>query len=93
MILGHLLRTASKPDRPKIVKVLSKNRNCKTQKEVDWIIDRMIHYDSIGYAENMAKKYRDKAKQIFDNKLEFLKREPARSNLKELMNFILERKY
>lgn len=93
LILGHLLRTASKLDRQKVIKILSKNRDHKTQNEVDWIIDKMIHYGNISYAQNIAGKYRDAAREIFDTKLDFLSKEPARSELKKLINFILERKY
>lgn len=93
LILGHLLRTASKPDRQKVVKILSKDRDQKSQKEVDWIISKMNEYKSIKYTRNIAKTYRDKARDIFDKKLRFLSKEPARSNLRELIDFILERKY
>jgi geranylgeranyl diphosphate synthase type II len=93
LMLGHLLRNASKPDRNRIVKILSKNRDQKTQKEVDWIIDRMMYYGSTDHAQNIAKKYRDRARKIFDTKLSFLKHEPARTELKDLIDFILERKY
>lgn len=93
LILGHLLRTASKPDRQKVVKILSKNRDQKNQNEVDWIINRMIYYGSINYAQEIARKYRGVAREIFDTKLDFLSKEPARSELKELIDFILERKY
>ncbi len=93
LILGHLLRTTSKNDRKKIIEILSRTREQKTQKEVDWVIDRMMHYGSIKYAQKIAEKYRDMASEIFDNKLDFLKSEPARSQLKELTDFILERKY
>lgn len=93
MILGHLLRTAPKPDRQRVVKILSKNRDQKTQKEVDWVINRMTHYGSVNYARNIARKYRDASRKIFDTKLNFLSKEPARSELKKLIDFILERKY
>lgn len=93
LILGHLLRTASKPDRKRVVKILSKNRDRKTKNEVDWIINRMVHYGGVNHAQEIARKYRDTAREIFDTKLDFLSKEPARSELKELTNFILERKY
>ncbi len=51
LILGHLLRTVNKNDKKKLVEVLSKTREQKTQKEVDWVIGRMMHYSSIKYAQ------------------------------------------
>jgi geranylgeranyl diphosphate synthase type II len=93
LILSHLLRSANPTDRKKIIKILKKTSEQKTQKEVDWVIGKMLQYGSINYAQTVAKKYRDKAREIFDTKLKFLSREPARSELKELIDFILERKY
>lgn len=47
----------------------------------------------IKYSKNLAEEMKQKAKNIFDKELKFLSHEPARSKLKELINFILERKY
>jgi geranylgeranyl pyrophosphate synthase len=46
----------------------------------------------IDYARKLALEAKTKALEIFDKKLVFLKKEPARSKLKELIDFILERK-
>jgi geranylgeranyl diphosphate synthase type II len=45
------------------------------------------------YTKKLAEEMKQKARQIFDKELTFLKNEPARSELKELIDFILERKY
>ncbi|KKS16163.1 MAG: Polyprenyl synthetase [Candidatus Woesebacteria bacterium GW2011_GWA1_41_7] len=45
------------------------------------------------YTINLAKKMKDLARNIFDKELGFLSHEPARTELKELINFILEREY
>jgi geranylgeranyl pyrophosphate synthase len=47
----------------------------------------------VPYTVNFAKKMKDEARSIFDNELGFLSHEPARTELQELINFILERKY
>jgi len=47
----------------------------------------------VAYTKKLAEKMKQKAREIFDNELGFLKNEPARSKLKELIDFILERKY
>ncbi len=46
-----------------------------------------------GYAKKIALEEKIKAQKIFDKELGFLKKDPARSQLKELIDFILERKY
>jgi geranylgeranyl pyrophosphate synthase len=45
------------------------------------------------YARREAEKEKELAREIFDKDLGFLSRQPARSQLEELTNFILERKY
>lgn len=47
----------------------------------------------VDYTRKLALETKTKAKDIFDTKLGFLKNEPARSELIELIDFILERKY
>ncbi len=47
----------------------------------------------IKFTKKLAQKMKDRAKEIFDNKLGFLSHEPARSELIGLIDFILERKY
>jgi geranylgeranyl pyrophosphate synthase len=47
----------------------------------------------IDYTKNLAKEMKQKARKIFDTKLKFLSKEPARKELIELIDFILERKY
>lgn len=46
----------------------------------------------IRYTRKLAEGEKQKAVEIFESKLGFLAREPARSELKELIDFILERK-
>lgn len=47
----------------------------------------------IEYTKKLAEKEKNKAKTIFDKDLKFLSREPARTKLIELIDFILERDY
>lgn len=47
----------------------------------------------VKYTKDLAGEMKRKAKKIFDTKLDFLKNEPARGELIELIDFILERKY
>lgn len=47
----------------------------------------------VKYIRKIAKMEKEQAGEIFDKELKFLSREPARTRLKELIDFILERKY
>lgn len=93
LVLGHLLRNASSADKKRLAKILRKTRDQKTQKEVVWIITKMKDYGSFDYARSVAKSLRNLSLRIFEKDLKFLSREPARTELKMLINFVLEREY
>ena len=91
VILGHLLRHLNPINKKKLKTILAKNRDAKTKSEVDWVIAQMHESGSIDYAKAMAKDLKDQAMDLFETKLTFLSHEPARSELKTLITFILER--
>jgi len=91
LILGHLLDQIKSSNKNKLVSILNKPREKKTKTEVKWVMKKMDELGSISYAKNKAKEYKQLALSCFDKDLGFLKQEPARSNLKGLVNFVLER--
>lgn len=93
IILAHLLRKASFVDKKRLKEILAKIRDKKTEEEVMWVIDRMNYYGSIKYAQNIARKLADLSNKIFEKKLKFLSHEPARSQLKAGIDFILQRDF
>lgn len=93
VLLGHLLRVSDKKNKKKILRILNKDINNKTPSEVKFIIEKMTEYGSIDYAKKLAEKYKQIALKIFDVELKFLKIEPYRSQLRGLINFIIEREY
>lgn len=93
LILGHLTRNASVKDKTKLDNILNKDRDKKTKEEVAWVVRKMHEYGSIDYSWKVAQRLKQKSKSIFEKDLKFLSRNPARSDLKELIDFVLERKY
>lgn len=93
LILGHLTRKVSNKDKAKIDKIFKKGRDEKKNEEVAWVLTKMQEYGSIDYSRGIAKKLMEKSKAIFKKELKFLSHEPARKELAELIDFILERKY
>lgn len=91
LILSHLLRNASNTDKKKIQKILIKTRVEKSNREVDWIINKMNDYESIDYVRRLATNYKKKALNIFDDELDFLNKQTAKDDLRILVDFILER--
>jgi geranylgeranyl diphosphate synthase type II len=93
LILGHLLRSASPSDKKQITAVLAKSRDAKTPADVALIMELINSYGSLEYAKSLALKYKNQALEILNSRLDFIKSEPARSHLKTLTDFILERDY
>lgn len=91
LILGHLLRNTSARDKKKLLTILGKPREVKTQKEVDWVMDIMQFYKSLDYAKIKAAYYKNKAEKILDNDLGFLSKQPYRNQIRYVMHFILKR--
>lgn len=53
----------------------------------------IVQEKGIQYTKKLAEGEKEKARKIFDKELGFLSHEPERTELAELMDFILERKY
>jgi len=93
IMLVHLFRTVSGEDKKRLMAVMEKPREKKTEKEVLWVIERMKKYKSLEYGKKLAEKFVRQAEKIFEKKLGFLKKEPARGQLKAGIDFIIKREY
>lgn len=93
VMLSHLLKNAKPSDKKKLLSILNKDRENKTQDEVSWVINKMHSYGSIDYAKKLAKKLKGDSNTIFEKDLKFLSRQPARRKLQSLINFVLERNH
>jgi geranylgeranyl diphosphate synthase type II len=91
IMLIHLLNNSSPADLSKLKEILSKNRDQKTADEVNWVINKMKEFGSLKYSQTLAQKFAIDAQQIFDNDLKFLAKEPFRSQLQSIFDFILTR--
>lgn len=99
MRLGAILAGASKPELDKITKFGLHLGRCFQL--VDDILDleqdkkegksTLAIEKGIDYTKKLAEEEKNKAKKIFDEELEFLSHEPARTKLNELISFILDR--
>lgn len=93
VMLGHLLRNAKGDDKSRLLRILKKSKDKRTKQDVRWIIQKMTKYGSIAYTRGLAEKLKKKASAIFYKQLMFIDKEPARKNLEDLIDFILERTY
>jgi geranylgeranyl pyrophosphate synthase len=69
LILAHLFRTVSGPDRLKVKEFLGKPRGHRMPREVGWMYDLLRHHGSIEYAraagQKLAASARDELEQAF----------------------------
>jgi len=91
IMLIHLLNNISGSDLSKLKTILAKNRDDKTQDEVNWVIQKMVEKGSLEYSKKLAKEFATQAQSIFDQELNFLNKEPFRSELQSIFDFIITR--
>lgn len=92
LMLVHLLKNIQNKEREKLLSILKKKREQKTEEEVRWVIEQMKKNKSLQYCEDAAKKLADEAMNVFNEKCTFYREGPAKENLKQAIQFILTRK-
>jgi len=90
LMLGHLLRNANQEDRKRVEEILNRPREKKTQEEAFEVIDLMKKYGSIEYGKKIAEKFANEALDKFE-KLDFLKENEAKEQLRKGIDFMLNR--
>lgn len=93
IMLVHLLNNIDSENKKKLHQILSKSRQQKTNQEVIWIIDQMKNVGSLDYSRKLVTEYAQEATKIFENDLQFIKKEPFRSQIKSGIDFIVNRKF
>jgi len=91
IILLHLLKNASPKDLLKLKEILLKTGDKKSPEEVLWIIKKMEEYKSFDYSRQLAQKFANEAQKIFNHNMKFIIKEPFRSELESIFNFIVTR--
>lgn len=91
IMLLHLLRHSQAEDKTKLLKILSKTREQKTETEIKWILEKMNQYGSLKHGQELMEKYMKEAKNIFATDLQFLSQEPYRQHLESFIDFIATR--
>ncbi|MCX6800299.1 MAG: hypothetical protein NT091_04100, partial [Candidatus Falkowbacteria bacterium] len=63
----------------------------KTEKEKQSVLNLMIKYKSIEYAQRKAQAYSEKALKLFKKYTTKVKNKSAKKNIEELMRFVVNR--
>ncbi len=90
VFLIHLLQNIKSGDRAKLLSILAKSRAEKTSPEVEWVILMMEKHGSLQYGKSLAEGFAKEAKERM-SKLSFLKYRPAKNQLHDLIDFVIER--
>ncbi|MCX6725931.1 MAG: polyprenyl synthetase family protein [Candidatus Shapirobacteria bacterium] len=93
IMLTHLYKTIKGSEKEKFLVIMSKKRAEKTPAEVGWVIKMMEKHGSLDYGGKLAEKLAVEAKKIFNQKLGFLSKQPAKDQIISGIDFILQRKY
>jgi len=93
IMLMHLFRTARLKDKAKLIGIMNKVREKKTSEEVGFVIELMKKYHSLNYGQRVAEKLAQEALKIFEKKLMFLSKSPAKEELKAAIQFIVQRDF
>lgn len=93
IMLIHLFRTIKGQEKKKLLAIMKKTRDKKTSAEVDWVLKMMKKYGSLDYGKKLAEKLAVEAKKIFNQKLGFLSKQPARDQIIDCIDFVLQREY
>jgi len=91
LITLHLLRSVDPEESREILNTLSKKREEKTEADVRRVLEFMKSYDSVAYAKAVAKKLSEKARGYFEHRLKALPEGEAKTVLRGIVDFVVER--
>jgi len=93
IMLVHLLRTIKGKDKQKLMAIIKKTREEKSEAEVKWVIEMMEKYGSLAHGREMLAKFITQAKEYFNQRLDFLSCQPARDQIRAFIDFVAQRTY
>ncbi|MBU1046586.1 polyprenyl synthetase family protein [Patescibacteria group bacterium] len=91
LILSHLIKNCSIKEKEKVSKIYFKKRIEKTESDKTYILKLMHKYKSMDYAREQAKRFSQKALNIFEKNTSHLKDTKAKKIIKEGINFVSNR--
>jgi geranylgeranyl diphosphate synthase, type II len=92
LVLSHLLKNINGNERKKLVKVLTKQRESKTERDIHYILDLMNDKGSIDYAMLQAEMWASKAIDVF-KQIRFFTNRDAKKKLESIFEFVIDRTY
>lgn len=91
LIFAHLIRTCNAEEKKKIIEIYKKHLK-KTKRDVEFVLNLMKKYRSIEYANEKAKEFTKKAKEIFEKSTKDIPENKGKIALRKCIDFIISRK-
>lgn len=91
IILWHAVQNASDSELEELQRIYSKDREDKTDEEVQWVLDKFDELGSVDYAQDKAKEFTDKAVEIFEEQTEDIPESPLKQLARESIGYVAER--
>ena len=91
LMLIHLVRTCRPAERARVVRIMEKPRERKTQRDVDFVLGLMHRYGSIEHAVNASRAFARKARAFFDRRFARVPDSIHKSFLREAIDYVINR--
>jgi len=91
LMLIHLINHCSPEEKTKILSIMNKRREEKTETEIKYILGLMSKYKSIEYAKLKAIELAKAAKEEFEREFSFLNETEAKEFIRGLVDFVITR--
>jgi len=88
-MLCHLLRSID--NKEKLIDILNKKRNEKSEAEVVWVIEKMKEHGSLDYGQKLMEKYAIECKNFFEKELVFLPENEYKDAIRLGIDFVINR--
>jgi geranylgeranyl diphosphate synthase type II len=92
LMLLRLIRLASDQERRRVVQIMAKPREQKTESDIGYVVSLMEKYGTIDYARKMARRFVDEAIEVADT-IEWKGDSSSVSLLHEVARFAVERQW
>lgn len=91
LMLIHLINHCTTEEKANVMRIMDKRREEKTEPEVRYVWDLMLKYGSIEHAKKKAVELANEAKLEFEKEFAFLPETEAKSFLRGLIDFVINR--
>ncbi|MFX0115331.1 MAG: polyprenyl synthetase family protein [Candidatus Hodarchaeota archaeon] len=91
IMLLHFLRTTSKKNHTRALKILKTPRASKKPTDVAWLYKKMIEEDSTEYGRNIALEHSEKALNLDRRGFPFFRDNESRQFLRGMIQYVIER--